>query len=72
MLLFLVLAGIPPCFDFYVVTHSYSSRPFLCALGLIRLCVGACIIFIAGTYCYIDLLPGYVKDIGTAVPSVTW
>ena len=22
---------IPPCFDFYVVTHSYFSRPFLCA-----------------------------------------
>ena len=21
------------CFDFYVVTRSYSSRPFLCALG---------------------------------------
>ena len=23
---------IPSCFDFYVVTHSYSSRSFLCAL----------------------------------------
>jgi len=23
---------IPPCFNFYVVTSSYSSRPFLCAL----------------------------------------
>ena len=22
------------CFDFYIVTHSYSSRPLLCALGL--------------------------------------
>ena len=22
-----------PCFNFYVVTHSYSSRPFLCALA---------------------------------------
>ena len=22
----------PPCFDFYVVTRSYSSHPFLCAL----------------------------------------
>ena len=22
----------PPCFNFYVVTRSYSSRPFLCAL----------------------------------------
>ena len=32
MLLFLVLAEIPPCCDFYVVTRSYSSRPFLCAL----------------------------------------
>ena len=30
MLLFLVLAG---NFDFYVVTHSYSSRPFLCILA---------------------------------------
>jgi len=36
VLLFLVLAGkIPPCFDYYVVTHSYSSRPFLCALGAV-------------------------------------
>ena len=25
---------IPPCFDFYVVTRSYSSRPFLCALAI--------------------------------------
>ena len=24
---------IPPCFNFYIVTHSYSSHPFLCALG---------------------------------------
>ena len=23
----------PPGFKFYIVTHSYSSRPFLCALG---------------------------------------
>ena len=23
---------IPPCFDFYVVICSYSSRPFLCSL----------------------------------------
>ena len=23
---------IPPCFNFYIVTRSYSSRPFLCAL----------------------------------------
>ena len=23
----------PACFDFYVVTRSYSSRLFLCALG---------------------------------------
>ena len=22
-----------PCCDFYVVTRSYSSQPFLCALG---------------------------------------
>ena len=22
-----------PCLDFYVVTRSYSSRPFLCALA---------------------------------------
>ena len=27
---------IPPCFDFYVVTRSYSSRPFLCALAPIE------------------------------------
>ena len=35
MLLFLVLVGnqCPPCFDFYIVTHSYPSHPFLCALG---------------------------------------
>ena len=26
--------NIPPGFEFYVVTHSYSSRPFFCALGL--------------------------------------
>ena len=25
----------PCCFDFYVVTRSYSSRPFLCALALV-------------------------------------
>ena len=25
--------GIPACFDFYVVTRCYSSRPFLCALA---------------------------------------
>ena len=25
---------IPPCFDFYVITRSYSSRPFLCTLGM--------------------------------------
>ena len=24
---------IPPCFDFYIATRSYSSRPFLCALA---------------------------------------
>ena len=24
---------ISPCFDFFVVTHSDSSRPFLCALA---------------------------------------
>ena len=35
VLLFLVLAVIPPGFKFYVVTRSYSSRPFLCALGLL-------------------------------------
>ena len=22
----------PPCFDLYMATRSYSSRPFLCAL----------------------------------------
>ena len=33
MLLFLVLAVYPPCFNFYVVTRSYSSRPFLCAIA---------------------------------------
>ena len=33
MLLFLVLAVNPPSFKFYGVTRSYSSRPFLCALG---------------------------------------
>ena len=38
MLLFLVLAGIPLCFDFYVVTRSYSSRLFLYALVLICSC----------------------------------
>ena len=27
---------IPPCFDFYVVTRSYSSRPFLCVLAPIE------------------------------------
>ena len=32
MLLFLVLVVNPPGFKFYVVTRSYSSRPFLCAL----------------------------------------
>ena len=26
---------IPPCFDFYVVTRSYSGRLFLCALDII-------------------------------------
>ena len=26
---------IPPCFDFCVVTRSYSSPPFLCALDLL-------------------------------------
>ena len=25
-----------PAFDFYVVTRSYSSRPFLCALAEVR------------------------------------
>ena len=25
---------IPSCFDFYVVTRCYSSRPFLCALAI--------------------------------------
>ena len=25
---------IPPSFEFYIVTHSYSSRPFLSALAL--------------------------------------
>ena len=34
MLLFLVLAVIPPGFEFYVVTRSYSSRPFLCTLAI--------------------------------------
>ena len=34
VLLFLVLAGILPCFDFYVVTRSYSSSLFLCALWI--------------------------------------
>ena len=33
MLLFLVLAG--ACFNFYVVTRFYSSRPFLCTLAAI-------------------------------------
>ena len=32
VLLFLVLAGNSALFQFYVVTRSYSSRPFLCAL----------------------------------------
>ena len=32
MLLFLVLAEIPPGFKFYIVTRSYSTRPFLCTL----------------------------------------
>ena len=31
---FLVLVKIPPCFDFYIATYSYSSRPLLCALVL--------------------------------------
>ena len=30
---FLVLVVIPPGLEFYEVTHSYSSRPFLCTLG---------------------------------------
>ena len=29
-----VLVGNPPGFEFCIVAHSYSSRPFLCALGL--------------------------------------
>ena len=33
VLLFLVLAVNSTCFEFYVVTRSYSSHPFLCALG---------------------------------------
>ena len=33
MLLFLVLAGNSPRFDFYIVTRSFSSRLFLCALA---------------------------------------
>ena len=37
MLLFLVLAGNSTLFRFYVVTHSYSSRPFLCALATCQL-----------------------------------
>ena len=32
VLLFLVLAGISAWIWIYVVTHSYSSCPFLCAL----------------------------------------
>ena len=35
VLLFLVLAEISPCFDFYIVTRSYSSHPFLCVLDFI-------------------------------------
>ena len=34
MLLFLVLAGNFTLFNFYVVTRSYSSHLFLCALGI--------------------------------------
>ena len=30
---FLVLVVIPPGLEFYEVTHSYSSRLFLCTLG---------------------------------------
>ena len=32
MLLFLLLAGNSALFLFYIVTRSYSSRPFLCTL----------------------------------------
>ena len=33
--LFLVLAGNSTLLRFYVVTRSYSSCPFLCALGVV-------------------------------------
>jgi len=35
VLLFLVLGGKSALFNFYVVTHSYSSRPFLHTLCFI-------------------------------------
>ena len=37
MLLFLVFCGkFHPVLNFYVVKCSYSSRPFLCALGRLK------------------------------------
>ena len=44
MLLFLVLVGNLPCCDFYVVTHFYSSRPFICALVKIQHAYSRCLL----------------------------